>query len=49
MGAHYSGPSLDEKKADKDYDGDGKVESSVRKSTLVLRIKPLRKQWLRKK
>jgi hypothetical protein len=28
MGAHYSGPSLDEKKADKDYDGDGKVESS---------------------
>ena len=27
MGAHYSGP-VSEKKADKDYDGDGKVESS---------------------
>ena len=33
MGAHYSGPGfgvspIEEKKADKDYDGDGKVESS---------------------
>jgi hypothetical protein len=32
MGAHYSGPGfgvspIEEKKADKDYDGDGKVES----------------------
>jgi len=28
MGAHYSGQPIEEKKADKDYDGDGKVESS---------------------
>jgi len=28
MGAHYSGQPIEEKKADKDYDEDGKVESS---------------------